>query len=102
MGKLQMELFTRLLMISLFYCFNHEQNLRGFEVSVVISCLTVLSVSFPKCHSSFPMKSDGLEIKLLFPYEDEESRLRIINTQALTDQTFVAKFQIISTKKKTY
>jgi len=48
------------------------------------------------------MKSDSPEIKLLFLYRDEESYLLIINMQALTDQTFVAQFQITSTKKKTY
>lgn len=48
------------------------------------------------------MKSGSPEIKLLFHYKDEESRLFIINMQGLTGQTFAAKFQIISTKKKTY
>lgn len=102
MGKLQMDLCTSLLMISLFYCFNHWLNLRGFDVSAVTSCLTLLLVSFPRRHSSFPVKSGSLEIKPLFPYKDEESRLFIISMQALTGQTFVAKFQIISTKKKIY
>lgn len=47
------------------------------------------------------MKSDSPEIKLLFPYKDEESHLLIINMRALIGQTFVAQFQITSTKKKT-
>lgn len=46
------------------------------------------------------MKSDSPEIKLLSPYKDEESHLLTINMQALTGQTFVAQFQITSTKKK--
>lgn len=47
-----------------------------------------------------PMKSDSPEIKLLFLYKDEESHLLIINMWALIGQTFVAQFQITSTKKK--
>lgn len=46
------------------------------------------------------MKSDSPEIKLLFPYKDEESHLLIISMQALTSQAFVVQFQITTVKNK--
>lgn len=46
------------------------------------------------------MKSDSPEIKLLFPYKDEESHLLIISMQALTGQAFVVQFQITTVKNK--